>query len=54
VLPSSSSGEENKDSQGKPGKKGLKSILNGLDELWDQSQYADEYDMKQFLTKLNG
>jgi TATA-binding protein-associated factor len=54
VLPSSSSGEESKDSNGKSGKKGLKSILNGLDELWDQSQYADEYDMNQFLAKLNG
>ncbi|KAM0844019.1 hypothetical protein ACQ4PT_057332 [Festuca glaucescens] len=54
VLPSSLSGEESKDSNGKPGKKGLKSILNGLDELWDQSQYADEYDMNQFLAKLNG
>jgi TATA-binding protein-associated factor len=54
VLPSSSIGEDSKDSSGKPGKKGLKSILNGLDELWDQSQYADEYDMNQFLVKLNG
>jgi TATA-binding protein-associated factor len=54
VLPSSSTGEDSKDSSGKPGKKGLKSILNGLDELWDQSQYADEYDMNQFLAKLNG
>jgi len=25
-----------------------------LDELWDQSQYADEYDLNQFLAKLNG
>ena len=55
VLPSSSSAEESKDSNGKPGrKKGLKSILSGLDELWDQSQYAEEYDMKQFLAKLDG
>ncbi|KAG8086577.1 hypothetical protein GUJ93_ZPchr0010g10708 [Zizania palustris] len=54
VLPSSSSGDQSKDSKGKSGGKGLKSILNGLDELWDQSQYADEYDLNQFLAKLNG
>ncbi|AQK88882.1 TATA-binding protein-associated factor BTAF1 [Zea mays] len=41
-------------SKRKSGGKGLKSILNGLDELWDQSQYADEYDLNQFLAKLNG
>jgi TATA-binding protein-associated factor len=54
VLPSSSGGDQSKDSKGKSGGKGLKSILNGLDELWDQSQYADEYDLNQFLAKLNG
>ncbi|PKA51093.1 putative chromatin-remodeling complex ATPase chain [Apostasia shenzhenica] len=36
------------------GKKGLKAILNGLEELWDQSQYADEYNLSHFLEKLNG
>lgn len=54
VRPSCSSGEESKESKGKSGRKGLKSILSGLDELWDQSQYADEYDLNQFLAKLNG
>ncbi|KAF5203949.1 Tata-binding protein-associated factor btaf1 [Thalictrum thalictroides] len=34
--------------------KGLKAVLGGLGELWDQSQYADEYDLNQFLAKLNG
>lgn len=34
--------------------KGLKAILGGLDELWDQSQYAEEYNLSQFLAKLNG
>ncbi|KAK8964573.1 putative chromatin-remodeling complex ATPase chain [Platanthera guangdongensis] len=36
------------------GKKGLKAILSGLEELWDQSQYADEYNLAHFLGKLNG
>lgn len=54
VLPRGSSDEQSKDSKRKSGGKGLKSILNGLDELWDQSQYADEYDLNQFLAKLNG
>lgn len=34
--------------------KGLKAILNGLEELWDQSQYTEEYNLDQFLSKLNG
>ncbi|XP_062232323.1 TATA-binding protein-associated factor BTAF1-like isoform X2 [Phragmites australis] len=54
VLRSSSSDDHSKNSKRKSGSKGLKSILNGLDELWDQSQYADEYDLNQFLAKLNG
>lgn len=36
------------------GKKGLKAILGGLEELWDQSQYTEEYNLNQFLAKLNG
>ncbi|CAN4076462.1 unnamed protein product [Withania somnifera] len=34
--------------------KGLKAILGGLEELWDQSQYTEEYNLGQFLAKLNG
>lgn len=34
--------------------KGVKAILGGLEELWDQSQYAEEYNLNQFLAKLNG
>ncbi|KAM7273877.1 hypothetical protein ACFE04_028541 [Oxalis oulophora] len=34
--------------------KGLKAILGGLEELWDQSQYSEEYNLNQFLAKLNG
>ncbi|EYU37472.1 hypothetical protein ABFS82_01G048900 [Erythranthe guttata] len=38
-----------------PGKgKGLKAILGGLEELWDHSQYTEEYNLSQFLAKLNG
>ena len=54
MLPLDSSDDPSKDFKRKSGGKGLKSILNGLDELWDQSQYADEYDLNQFLAKLNG
>ncbi|KAF3783221.1 TATA-binding protein-associated factor, partial [Nymphaea thermarum] len=35
------------------GGKGLKSMLNNLEELWDQSQYTEEYDVSQFLARLN-
>ncbi|CAI0433201.1 unnamed protein product [Linum tenue] len=34
--------------------KGMKAILGGLEELWDQSQYTEEYNLSQFLAKLNG
>ncbi|XVF06725.1 hypothetical protein REPUB_Repub06bG0075600 [Reevesia pubescens] len=34
--------------------KGLKAILCGLEELRDQSQYTEEYNLSQFLAKLNG
>ncbi|KAI3756166.1 hypothetical protein L1987_55982 [Smallanthus sonchifolius] len=35
------------------GGKGLKAVLGGLEELWDQSQYTEEYNLSQFLAKLN-
>ncbi|XP_048324850.2 TATA-binding protein-associated factor BTAF1 isoform X2 [Ziziphus jujuba] len=35
-------------------KKGLKAILGSLEELWDESQYTEEYNLSQFLSKLNG
>ncbi|CAK9157861.1 unnamed protein product [Ilex paraguariensis] len=34
--------------------KGLKAILGGLEELWDQSQYSEEYNLSNFLGKLSG
>eukprot|EP00250_Pteridium_aquilinum_P022032 c25285_g1_i2 orf=410-6568(-) len=39
---------------GVSGGKGLKSMLNGLEELWDQSQYNEEYNLDQFVARLNG
>eukprot|EP00252_Welwitschia_mirabilis_P023628 TRINITY_DN6734_c0_g5_i1.p1 TRINITY_DN6734_c0_g5~~TRINITY_DN6734_c0_g5_i1.p1 ORF type:complete len:674 (-),score=133.46 TRINITY_DN6734_c0_g5_i1:629-2626(-) len=33
--------------------KGLKSILNSLEELWDQSQYTEEYNVGQFVARLS-
>lgn len=52
---STSKGSENNDGLPKvPGTgKGLKAILGGLEELWDQSQYTEEYNLSQFLAKLN-
>ncbi|XP_010255080.1 PREDICTED: TATA-binding protein-associated factor BTAF1 isoform X2 [Nelumbo nucifera] len=52
----SKSSDGNFDGDSKPigGGKGLKAILGGLEELWDQSQYAEEYNLNQFLAKLNG
>lgn len=42
------------DAKLKGNKKGLKAILGGLEELWDQSQYTEEYNLSQFLSKLSG
>eukprot|EP01018_Ginkgo_biloba_P007683 Gb_19667 [translate_table: standard] len=35
------------------GGKGLKAMLNSLEELWDQSQYTEEYNLGQFVARLN-
>ncbi|KAJ4974502.1 hypothetical protein NE237_007676 [Protea cynaroides] len=51
----SKSSDGNFDGEAKSiGGKGLKAILGGLEELWDQSQYTEEYNLNQFLAKLNG
>ncbi|KAL6965449.1 btaf1 RNA polymerase II, B-TFIID transcription factor-associated, 170kDa, partial [Sarracenia purpurea var. burkii] len=34
--------------------RGLKAVLGGLEELWDESQYNEEYNLSEFLAKLNG
>lgn len=51
----SKGGSENADGLTKVpgGSKGLKAILGGLEELWDQSQYTEEYNLSHFLAKLN-
>ncbi|KAJ0979707.1 hypothetical protein J5N97_015181 [Dioscorea zingiberensis] len=53
-LSSSSNGTLDGDTKPATGGKGLKAILSGLGELWDQSQYENEYDLNQFLAKLDG
>ncbi|KAI7752503.1 hypothetical protein M8C21_015854 [Ambrosia artemisiifolia] len=52
---STSKSSENNDGLPKVpgGGKGLKAVLGGLEELWDQSQYTEEYNLSQFLAKLN-
>ncbi|MFS7923027.1 putative DNA helicase chromatin remodeling SNF2 family [Helianthus anomalus] len=52
---STSKSSENTDGLSKVpgGGKGLKAVLGGLEELWDQSQYTEEYNLSQFLAKLN-
>ncbi|KAL1212506.1 TATA-binding protein-associated factor BTAF1 [Cardamine amara subsp. amara] len=50
---SSKKGSEDNDHATGTGK-GLKAILGNLEELWDQSQYTEEYNLSQFLAKLNG
>ena len=34
------------------GKDSLKSILEGLNELWDEKQYEDEYNLDGFISSL--
>jgi TATA-binding protein-associated factor len=31
---------------------GLKSVLEGLEEMWDDSQYAEEFSLDSFVKKL--
>lgn len=33
--------------------KGLKSMLEGLEDLWDQSQYVEEFSLDSFVKKLS-
>ncbi|CAI6000430.1 unnamed protein product [Closterium sp. NIES-65] len=34
------------------GGKGLKAVLTGLEDLWDESQYAEEYNLDNFLKRI--
>ncbi|XP_052171300.1 TATA-binding protein-associated factor BTAF1 [Diospyros lotus] len=54
VAAAASKGSDDVDSKYVGTGKGLKAILGGLEELWDQSQYTEEYNLNQFLAKLNG
>lgn len=49
-----SSSESGTDQIGNVGKKAgkLKSVLDSLEELWDESQY-EEYNLESFLGQLN-
>lgn len=38
---------------GGTGKGGLKAVLEGLEELWDQNQYAEEFSLDAFVSKLS-
>jgi len=42
------------DAEGHPIQKGGKNILEDLSELWDESQYEEEYDMGDYLSTLKG
>lgn len=33
---------------------GMKSVLEGLEELWDENQYAEEFGLEGFMSKLSG
>lgn len=34
--------------------KGMKALVDSLDELWDESQYTEEYNLDNFLASLKG
>eukprot|EP00951_Prasinocladus_malaysianus_P048189 scaffold655631_cov37-Prasinocladus_malaysianus.AAC.1 len=38
---------------GKKAATGLKAVLAGLEELWDEQQYAEEFSLDSFMCKLN-
>ena len=31
----------------------LKSVLEGLEDLWDENQYAEEFSLQSFTSKLS-
>jgi TATA-binding protein-associated factor len=48
-------GQENAlDAEGNPIKKGSKNVLEDLNELWDEKEYEEEYDMGDYLSSLKG
>lgn len=44
--------KDNKKTQSKSGGS-MKNILQSLPELWDPNQYTEEFDMTQFIEKMN-
>jgi TATA-binding protein-associated factor len=34
-------------------KTGLKNVLESLEQLWDESQYKEEYDLNNFIRNIN-
>jgi TATA-binding protein-associated factor len=42
------------DEQGNLREKGKKGFLDDLGELWDESQYQEEFDLDGFLGKMKG
>ena len=46
----SSAAVGNTDALEKP--KGVKAILEGMDDLWDEQQYENEYDLSNFMKSL--
>lgn len=47
-------GDEETTRKPKPGTTGLKAALADLSELWEESQYEDEYNMEEFLAGMQG
>ncbi|XP_047459924.1 TATA-binding protein-associated factor 172 [Mugil cephalus] len=45
-------GEKGEQSQSTSGKASMKSVLDGLGELWDQQQYDTEYNLDSFMHSL--
>lgn len=50
--------QDDKDNKGEPasstsGKSSMKSVIDGLGELWDQQQYDTEYNLDSFMHSLH-
>lgn len=52
VMEKESAEEDMVDVNGQVIKKGTKGVLDDLGELWDDSQYTDEYDLNNFIATL--
>lgn len=45
--------EDMVDVTGKVREKGKKNMFDGMEELWDERQYAEEYNLDSYLQKMN-